>query len=103
MGQNAPSVLGGDTVSPLNCLTQQAVTCGSNNEILEALGIRAKRGDNRYTFRPLTVSGLKTTGDIAQEVGLSESSVQLLTSGTNYQKFHPPSVVTNLPRPQNFR
>jgi len=46
------------------------------NEILEAIGIRAKKGDNRYTFRYDTVSGLKTTEDIAKKVGLSERSAQ---------------------------
>lgn len=46
------------------------------NEILEDLGIKAKQGDNRYTFRPDTMAGLKTTEDVGKEVGLSERSVR---------------------------
>lgn len=50
------------------------------DELLEELGVKAKRGDNQFTIRngPPTVGGpLKTTNDIAQSIGMSQSSVRL--------------------------
>lgn len=48
------------------------------NEILEAMGVRAKAspGVNQYTEVGETVSPTRTTFDIAKEVGLSERSAQ---------------------------
>lgn len=47
------------------------------NEILEAMGRRAERGDNRFTTdRGGTMPPLKTTDDIAKEVGLSKTSAK---------------------------
>ena len=48
-------------------------------EILEEMGVRAKGGDNQFTMRgPAIIAGpLKTTKDIAQNIGISESSVRL--------------------------
>ena len=45
------------------------------DEILTVMGMRAARGDNRHTeVRPPTVGGLKTTADIANEIGLKRRS-----------------------------
>ncbi len=46
------------------------------DEILTAMGMRAARGDNRYTDRGETVSPLKTSADIANEIGLGERAAQ---------------------------
>ncbi len=46
------------------------------NEILEAIGMRAKQGDNQHNIGGELNSPPKTTKDIANEVGLSERSVQ---------------------------
>ncbi len=46
------------------------------NEILEAIGMRAKKGDNQHNLGGVTVTLPKTTEDIAKEVGLSKSSVK---------------------------
>lgn len=54
---------------------EQAEHLYRRDEILEILGLRAKRGDNRYS-RPDTVSGHKTTEDIAKEIGISGRSAR---------------------------
>lgn len=47
------------------------------NQILEAKGERAKQGDNRFTNpRGDTVTPLKTTAEIAADMGLSERGAQ---------------------------
>ena len=48
------------------------------DEMLEALGVRAKRGDNRFTKdRPADSAPLQTTAYIAKEIGMSERSLQV--------------------------
>jgi len=48
------------------------------DEILDALGLRAKQGDNRFTKDRLADSApLQTTADIAKEIGMSERSLQV--------------------------
>ena len=46
------------------------------DEILESLGERAKSGDNRFTDRDADSAPLKTTADIAREIGLSKRVLQ---------------------------
>jgi len=46
------------------------------DEILEALGLRAKCGDNRFTGRGASSAPLQTTADIAKDVGMSERTLQ---------------------------
>ena len=55
---------------------EQAEHLLRRNEILEEKGLRARRGDNRFTDRGETVSPLKTTEEIAQDIGLGERSAQ---------------------------
>lgn len=62
--------------SDLNDL-QQSQHLSRREEILKARGNRAEQGNNRFTIdRGDTVTPLKTTKDMAQEVGLSERSMQ---------------------------
>lgn len=64
---------------------EQAEHLKRRNEILEALGVRAKRGDNQYTLGTETISGPEkgetvspflTTEDIGKEVGLTGRSIR---------------------------
>ncbi len=55
---------------------QQAVHLARRAEILEALGLRAKAGDNQHTAGGETVSPPLTTAQIAAELGLSERAAQ---------------------------
>ncbi len=55
---------------------QQAEHLARRAEILEALGLRAKVGDNQHTAGGETVSPPLTTAQIAAELGLSERAAQ---------------------------
>lgn len=58
-------------------ILEQGEQLQRRNEILEAMGKRAKQGDNQFDIRGgETVSPLKTTEDIAKEAGLSKRSAQ---------------------------
>ena len=46
------------------------------DEILEALGLRAKRGDNQHIGGGEIISPPRTTADIAKEIGVSERTLQ---------------------------
>lgn len=46
------------------------------DEVLDELGVRAKRGENRFTNRGAENAPLTTTSAIAHEVGLSERRAQ---------------------------
>jgi len=46
------------------------------DEILDALGLRAKQGDNRFTDRGADSAPLQTTANIAKEAGVSERVLQ---------------------------
>jgi hypothetical protein len=50
---------------------EEAKHIARREQIITARGERAKGGDNRYSS-PATVAGLKTTGDLAEEAGMSE-------------------------------
>ena len=49
------------------------------DKLLETMGIRAKRGDNRFTLtnRPEMVSGLMTNKKIGKKVGMSERLIRM--------------------------
>ena len=46
------------------------------DELLTDAGLRAKRGDNRFTDRPETISHLQTTASIAKDIGVTARTVQ---------------------------
>ncbi len=58
---------------------EQSKHAAERERVLEALGQRAKGGGYRREFDPDTVSGSKTTAEIAQEAGMSEKSWQRRT------------------------
>jgi hypothetical protein len=49
------------------------------DKLLERLGIRAKRGDNRFTVsnRPEIISGLRTNKDIGKKIGMSGRLIRM--------------------------
>jgi ParB family transcriptional regulator, chromosome partitioning protein len=47
------------------------------DELLTEAGLRAKRGDNRFTDRPAECAPLKTTKSMASEIGISERALQV--------------------------
>ena len=56
---------------------EKGVQLARRNELLEALGMRAKVGDNQYSGGPATVAGPpKATADIVEEMGVSERTAQ---------------------------
>lgn len=54
---------------------EQAQYAAERERVLEALGMRKKSGDNRFSS-PATVAGLLTTEDLAREAGVSERTWQ---------------------------
>ncbi len=70
-GRNRPA-----TVAGLLTIYEQSKHAEERERVLEAMGQRAARGDNRHS-RPATVAGLeKTTDEIAKQAGMSERSWQ---------------------------
>jgi N6-adenosine-specific RNA methylase IME4 len=60
-----------------NSLTvlEQGEQLQRRNQILEEMGLRAKRGDNQYSGGPEMISGPKTTADIGKEAGMTGRSI----------------------------